>query len=467
MLPPYVLHPLRRLAAGFPAFRSRNYRLYFFGQGVSLIGSWMQNMAISWLCYRLTNSALLLGLLGFLSNLPLMLLTPLTGVLADRWNRHRMMIWIQFSAMLQALVLAVLTLGGWITIWSLITLSTTLGLINAFDAPNRHAFVADLVEDRSDLPNAIAMNSAIFNSARLIGPALAGTLISLMGEGLCFLINSLSFLAVIFGLKAMKITKKNRDKSKSKGSIGSELKQGFQYTFQHRIIKMILIHFALVSMLGTSFNVLLPVVARDVLHGDALLMGFLTGSLGCGAFLAAILLARGHLVLGLDRLIGRSSTLFGCALISLALSRNIPLSLLAMFCVGMGMVAQMIASNTYLQLTVTDDKRARVMAFYLLAFFASMPLGSLLTGFLAQLIGAPTTILLCGLACVLSSFLYLNRLQKTPLPAGQFPQSPPQERGFFSQRIIREYRDCSNQSNLPKRNGPVATVPPSRPDRST
>lgn len=426
MLPPSLLHPVRKLRAGFPALRSRNYRLYFFGQGVSLIGSWMQNMAISWLCYRLTNSALLLGLLGFMTNLPLMLLTPLTGVLADRWNRHRVMIWVQVSAMIQALVLAGLTLTGWITIWQLITLSTVLGLINAVDAPNRHAFVVELVDDRRDLPNAIAMNSAIFNSARLIGPSVAGILVAVIGEGLCFLINAFSFLAVIISLKAMKMKKSKTPAGPGKGSVKKELIEGFRYTFRHRTMRLILIHFALVSMLGTSFIVLLPVIARDILKGDASLLGFLTGAMGCGALVSAIAMARRHQVQGLERLAGHSSTLFGLALITLAISRQAFLSIAAMILVGMGMIAQMVTSNTYLHLVVDDDKRARVMAFYLLAYFASMPLGSLLIGSLAEIIGTPATIFLCGLACLASSGSYFFFLRRSITPDRQLtPNQPP------------------------------------------
>jgi MFS family permease len=412
-------HPL--LQDRFPALKSRNYRLYFAGQGVSLIGSWMQHVAISWLCYRLTDSAFLLGLLGFLANLPLMLLTPLTGVLADRWNRHRMMIWVQVWEMGQALVLAVLTLGGWITIWQLVLLNTVLGVINAIDAPNRHAFVIQLVDDRRDLPNAIAMNSAIFNSARLIGPSVAGLVIAAIGEGLCFLLNAFSFLAVIISLRSMRMNPQKPVHSDQPLHILNEMKQGFLYTFGNRTMRLILIHFALVSMLGTSFSVLLPVMARDVLHGGASTMGFLTGGMGFGAMISALFLARRHQIKGLEKLVGHASILFGLGLIGLALSRHTALSLGIMVLVGMGMVAQMTTSNTYLHLTVEDDKRARVMGFYLLAYFASMPLGSLLTGALAEIIGAPATILLCGLACLISSAFYmkgLQRLAQSPAPAG-------------------------------------------------
>lgn len=371
-------------------------------------------MAVSWLCYRLTRSAFLLGLLGFMSNLPLMLLTPLTGVLADRWNRHRMMIWMQTSAMIQSLLLAALTLMGWISIWPLIALSAVLGLINAIDAPNRHAFVAELVDTRADLPNAIAMNSAIFNSARLIGPSLAGLTIAATGEGICFLLNAASFLAVLISLKTMRLVNSKKAIPIRSGEITKELLQGFRYTVGHMTIRLILIHFALVSMLGTSFNVLLPVMARDVLQGGPSLLGFLTGALGCGALFSAVSLARRQQVHGLERLVGYSSCLFGLALFVLAMSRSIILSIAVMVLVGMGMVAQMITSSTYLQLTVQDDKRARVMAFYLLAFYASMPLGSLITGVLAEMIGAPATIQLCGLACLASSILYFFLLQRLP-----------------------------------------------------
>lgn len=345
-----------------------------------------------------------------------MLLTPLTGVLADRWDRHRVMIWVQFWAMIQAFTLAGLTLAGWITIWQLIALSSLLGFINAIDAPNRHAFVADLVDDRRDLPNAIAMNSAIFNSARLIGPSLAGITIAVIGEGLCFLINAISFVAVIFSLKAMKLPQHTPKGPLRIAEIKKELFLGFRYTFSHRTMRRILIHFALVSMLGTSFSVLLPVIAKDILHGDASTLGFLTGALGCGALISAIALARRHKIQGLDRMVGWFTVLFGMALSALSLSRNIPLSIFIMVLIGMGMVAQMTTSNTYLHMTVDDDKRARVMAFYLLAYFASMPLGSLVTGALAEIIGAPKTIFFCGMACLISSMAYLSATQSEARP---------------------------------------------------
>ncbi len=390
------------------AFRSRNYRLYFFGQGVSLIGTWMQNVALSWLVYRLTQSAFMLGVVGFITQTPMMILTPLTGVLADRWNRYRMMIFTQVSMMILALILAILVLTQWIAIWQIIVIGSCFGVVNALDAPTRHSFIVQLVDNREDLSNAIALNSAMFNSARLIGPSVAGLLIALTGEGVCFLLNALSFLAVILALLAMKITTQDHI-SPVKTGILQELKEGFIYTFGSRPIRLTLLHYAFVALLGMSFTVLLPILATEILHGGPSSLGFLMGAMGVGALLSSILMAARKDTGELWRITAASSTVFGLGLIALSRSHSFMLSLILMVIIGFGMVTIMTASNTYLQTNVEDSKRARVMAFYLLCFFGTMPFGNLITGTIAHSIGVPTTILLAGIFSLVGSLVFTLR----------------------------------------------------------
>lgn len=390
------------------ALRSRNYRLYFLGQGVSLIGTWMQNVALSWLVYRLTQSAFMLGIIAFISQIPMMVLTPLAGVLADRWNRHRLMIFTQTSMMILALILALLVFTHWIAMWQLITIGVGFGITNALDAPARQSFVVQLVDNREDLSNAIALNSAMFNGARLIGPSVAGLLIAWVGEGVCFLFNSLSFLAVIFALLAMKIAPHNTESQLRTGII-NELKEGFSYTFSSKPIRLIIIHYALVSLLGMSFTVLLPILANEILHGGARGLGFLLAAMGVGALFSSIIMAARKDTAGLWKMAAMSSSIFGLGLIVLSWSQNFVISLFLMIVTGFGMVNIMTASNTYLQTNIDDRKRARVMAFYLLAFFGTMPIGNLISGTIAKFIGVPTTILLAGICSLIASFFFIMR----------------------------------------------------------
>lgn len=387
------------------AFRSRNYRLYFLGQGVSLVGSWMHTVALSWLVYRLTGSAFMLGLVGFIMQTPIMILTPLTGVLADRWNRYRMMIVVQVVEMVLALVLAILVLFDWVVMWQVIVVGVCFGVVTAIDAPVRHSFVVELVDDRKDLSNAIAMNSAMFNSARLIGPAVAGLLISWTGEGVCFLVNALSFLAVIFALLAMEVKNQNAVVPE-RSSIFQELQEGFFYTFRSVPIRMALLHFAFVALLGMSFTVLLPILATDVLKGGSEGLGFLMGAMGIGALIGSIWMAARKETVGLWKIAAVSSTIFGCGLIALSLSRTFLVSLILMVITGFGMITIMTATNTYLQTNIEDGKRARVMAFYLLAFFGTVPFGNLVTGTVAQALGVPNTLLLAGCFSLIGSWVY-------------------------------------------------------------
>jgi MFS family permease len=392
----------------FRALSHRNYRLFFGGQGISLIGTWMQQIAMSWLVYRLTDSVLLLGVVGFTSRIPTFLLASLAGVLADRWNRHRVLVITQTLSMIQAMILAILVLTGAIAVWHIIFLSLSLGLINALDIPTRQSFVVDMIEKREDLGNAIALNSSIVNGARLIGPSVAGILIATLGEGMCFLLNGLSFIAVIFALLAMKITPKKREAQSSKVFQG--LKEGFSYAFGFAPIRSVLLLLGLVSLMGMPFTVLMPIFAEKILHGGPQALGFLSGATGVGAIAGSIYLASRKSVLGLGRIIVISSNLFGIGLIGFSLSRLFWLSLLMMLLTGFGMMVEMASSNTVLQTIVEEDKRGRIMGFYTMAFMGMVPFGSLLAGTLANNIGAPNTVMIGGVACILGSVLFAKKL---------------------------------------------------------
>jgi MFS family permease len=392
----------------FRALRYRNYRLYFFGQGISLIGTWLTRVATGWLVYRLTDSAFLLGVVGFSGQIPIFLLSPLSGVLADRWNRHRLLVTSQSLSMLQSLMLAVLVLSSVIQVWQIILLSIFQGLINAFDIPTRQAFVVQMVEKREDVANAIALNSSMFNSARLIGPSIAGVLIASVGEGICFLIDGISYIAVIISLLLMRIPEQVLEDRVKK--IFGGLKEGFRYAFGFPPIRSILLLLGLVSVLGFPYTVLLPVFARDILKGGANTLGFLTGATGVGALTGAIYLASRKSVVGLGRIITMAGTLFALSLIVFSLSRTIWLSLILMYLTGFSMMVQMASANTILQTIVDDDKRGRVMSFYSMAFIGMAPFGSLLAGAVASEIGAPYTVMIGGMLCLIGPAVFAGRL---------------------------------------------------------
>jgi len=392
----------------FRALHHRNYRLFFGGQGVSLIGTWMQQIAMSWLVYRMTQSAFLLGVIGFLGQIPAFLLSPFAGVLIDRWNRHRILVGTQSLAMIQAFILAFLTLTGTIAIWHIIILALSLGFVNAFDMPTRQAFVVEMVETGEDLGNAIALNSFLFNGARLLGPSIGGILISLLGEGVCFLLNGISFIAVIAALLAMKMTKREiRSKS---SHVLQGIKEGFTYAFGFPPIRSLLLLLGLVSLAAMPYTVLMPVFAKNILHGGPHTLGFLLGASGVGALVGAVYLASRKSVLGLGRLIVIALNIFGIGLIAFSVSRVLSLSLLLLAFTGFGMMVQMASTNTVLQTIVEEDKRGRVMSLYTMAFMGMVPFGSLLAGTLASKIGAPGTIMISGLACILGSILFARKL---------------------------------------------------------
>lgn len=404
--------PKISIADRFPAFRAlkhRNFRLYFGGQGLSVIGTWIQRIALTWLVYRLTHSALLLGVVGFSGQIPLLIITPFAGVFADRFNRHKILVYVQSMAMIQAFVLAVLVLFNWIQVWEIIVLSLILGTIDAVDMPTRQSFMVEMVgNDRESLGNAIAMNSSMVNTARLVGPAIAGILIAAFGEGWCFLLNAISYIAVIISLLKMDIVPRVIP-SKKKETF-KELKEGFQYAFGFPPIKAILLLLALVSFMGTPIRILAPVFVNNFFKGGADLFGFIMGASGLGALCGALYLMNRKSVLGLGKLIAYAAAAFALGLIAFALSHVLILSIIFIFVTGLGMMIQLAGSNTLLQTITDDDKRGRVMSLYAMAFRGMAPLGSLLAGVAAGLIGAPMTLVIGGIICLSGSVYFLVHL---------------------------------------------------------
>lgn len=383
------------------ALAYRNYRLFFGGQSISLIGTWMTRLATSWLVYRLTHSAWLLGVVGFSGQIPAFLLAPFAGVWVDRLDRHRTLIVTQVLSMVQSLALAALALPGIITVREIILLSLFQGMINAFDMPARQAFVVQMIENREDLGNAIALNSSMVNAARLIGPSIAGLVIAAVGEGYCFLLDGLSYVAVIISLLLMRITPLSQPAIKK--AVLHDLREGWSYVTHSVPIRSVLLLLALVSLMGMPYTVLMPIFAGSVLHGGPHTLGFLMGAAGVGALISALLLASRRSVLGLGRIIPISAALFGAGLIAVSASRVLWLSMLMMVVAGGGMMQQMAASNTILQTVVDDDKRGRVMSFYLMAFMGMAPIGSLIAGSAAARFGAPHTLLVGGVICILGA----------------------------------------------------------------
>jgi MFS family permease len=390
------------------ALAYRNYRLFFGGQSLSLIGTWMQQIAMSWLVYRMTNSVFLLGLVGFTGQFPTVIFGSFAGVYADRLNRRNLLIATQAISMVQAFGLAFLTLTGLVAVWHLIALSIMLGIVNAFDVPARQSFVIDMVEDKNDLSNAIALNSFMFNGARLVGPSIAGILIAYVGEGVCFLLNGMSFFFIILALLAMRATQKVRQQNSN--AILQELKDGFQYVAGFAPIRYIIILLGLISFLNMPCVVLMPVFARDILHGGSHTLGFLMGATGIGALAGALYLASRKSVIGLGRLIVSSTCVFGCGMIAFSFSRYLPLSLCLMLVTGFGMIVCMASCNTIVQTIVDEDKRGRVMSFYAIAFIGMAPLGSLIGGIIAHKIGAPLTLALCGGLSIGGAIFFYRRL---------------------------------------------------------
>ncbi len=359
---------------------------------------------MSWLVYSLTNSAFLLGVVAFSGLICNFIGAPFAGVLVDRWNRHRILLVTQALAMVQALILATVVLTGQAAVWNLVILSMALGTINAFDMPTRQSFVVEMVEHREDLGNAIALNSSLFNGTRLIGPAIAGILVATIGEGLCFLVNGLSFIAVIACLLAMTLTPV--EAAVPHPDFFKGLKEGISHSFGFAPIRYIILLLTYSSLVAMPYAVLLPVYARDVLHGGASTLGFLTTGIGIGALVGAIYLASRKNVLGLGKIIIVAAFLFGMGLILSSFTDVLWLTLLTMALTGFGMVSMMAASNTFLQTIADDDKRGRVMSLYVMAFMGLSPFGSLLYGGLANIIGAPLTYLIGGALSIIGAAVF-------------------------------------------------------------
>jgi len=381
----------------FRALRNRNYRLFYAGQGISLIGTWLQRTTMGWFIYRLTGSVFLLGLIGFVSSIPSLFVNPFAGAIADKYNRHRIIIITQFMFMIQATTLAILVLTNTVQVWHVICLNLFLGLTEGLDSPIRQSFVVDMIEDKRDISNAIALNSALFNSARLIGPSVAGVLIVYFSEGLCFLINGLSYIAVISSLLVMKI--KPREVIVQSEPVLSRLKEGYKYAFQSVPIRYFISSIAVFSLFGMSYTTLLPVVAKDILHGDSRTMGFMMSTAGIGALLGAFHLASRKSMKGMGNKVVFGGISVSIGLTVLALSRYFPLSLGVMLFLGLGFMMQMATTNTMLQNIVEDDKRGRVMSMYIMAGQGIAPIGSLLVGTISSRIGVTTTIICSGVIC--------------------------------------------------------------------
>jgi MFS family permease len=396
-----------RLKSSLRALRYRNYRLFFAGQLTSLVGTWMQTVAQSWLVYRLTGSAALLGLVGFASQFPVLILAPIGGAVADTYPRRRLMLAIQTSAMLLAFPLAALTLLNRIQVWHVVVLAVLLGVVNAFDIPVRQSFIAEMVE-REDLINAIALNSTMVNGARVIGPAIAGVLVSLVGEGWCFLINGLSYLAVIIGL--LFITTGKQAPHVNHVSHAQTILEGFRFVLSTQPVRTLLVLLGVVSFMGMPYSVLMPIFADNILKGGASGLGILMGFSGLGALMGAIALASRQGVRGLGTWVMFACGGFGVSLILFSMSRLFWLSTLLILPVGFSMMVQLASSNTLIQSMVPDRLRGRVMAVYSMMFMGMAPFGALFAGVLAKNVGAPITVAIGGAVCIVGALVFRSQL---------------------------------------------------------
>ena len=403
-----------RAAAIFSALKHRNFQLFFGGQIISLVGTWMQTVAEAWLVYRLTGSSALLGVLGFVSQIPIFLLSPLAGLAADRWPRHRVVIATQVSSMLLAFTLAALTLSGRIRVWEIIGLATLLGTVNAFDVPARQSFLIEMV-GREDMLNAIALNSSMYNGARVAGPAIAGILVAMVGEGWCFLLNGLSYLAVIAGLLMMRLPKLQ---TMHDGTAPLEkLREGFRFVRHTKPIRALLVLLALVSFMALPFSVLMPVFAGRILGGGASAYGWLMGMVGVGAMFGALAIAMRQQLRGLGNVVAYSATGLGVSLVLFSASRWYGVSLAALVLAGFTMMMQFTATNTLIQAMVPDQLRGRVMSIYTMMFLGMMPIGSLFAGTIAEHVGAPITVGLGGVASFIGGLIFVRKWPAMRAPA--------------------------------------------------
>src|ERR1039457_264975 len=406
--PPIGGMPARagRLPITLRALRHRNFQLFFGGQLISLVGTWMQSLAQAGLVYQMTHSSLLLGVVGFPSQIPIFLLSPVGGTVADRYNRHRVVIATQTTSMILAAILALFTLAHWLTVWELITLASLLGVVNAFDIPARQAFLVEMV-GREDLMNAIALNSSMFNGARVVGPAIAGILVASIGEGWCFFANAVSFIAVIAGLLMMKIPPRKHEQH---ARMVEHIVEGFQFAQRTAPVRNLLYLVGLISLAGVPYTVLMPVFADRILHGGAWGLGLLMGSTGVGAVLGALTLASRTGVKGLGRLAAYTAAGFGTSLIIFAFSRNFIFSLVILIPTGFTLMTQMACANTLIQSMVPDRLRGRMMSLYSMMFVGMAPVGALMGGAVADWIGAPWAVAIGGIACVCAALMFYLKL---------------------------------------------------------
>ncbi len=395
----------------------RNFRLFFLGQGISLIGTWMQQIAMSWVVFQLTGSSFQLGLVFFCGQIPALFLSPLAGVLIDRWNRRRLLLLTQSLAMIQAFTLAALDMTGTIAVWQILPLSVFLGVVNTFDITGRQAFLSEMVTDRNDLSNAIALNSSLMNIARLLGPSLAGLLLAETSASVCFLVNGISYFSVLLALLAMRITP-HITRHKGTGLL-EELREGFFYAFHFLPIRVILLVCCMASMVGSSYNVILPEYSVQILHGNARTLGMLSSAAGLGALGGALFLATRNSVIGLGKWIGIGLVMMGIGFIAFAWATQFWMAFTALTVIGFGLIMQMAASTTLLQTIVEEDKRGRVMSFFTMAFLGMAPFGSLLAGYVAKTLGIATIFIMNGCVCLVGAlvfFILLPRLRKLIRP---------------------------------------------------
>ncbi|PYR70081.1 MAG: MFS transporter [Acidobacteria bacterium] len=391
------------------ALQHRNFRLFFGGQSISLVGTWITRVATSWLVYRLTGSELLLGIAGFAGQIPTLIITPFAGVLVDRHDRRRILLITQVASLLQSALLAALTFTNVITVTQIIWLQVIQGVINSFDTPARQAFVSEMVEDRRDLPNAIALNSSMVNGTRIIGPSIGGLLIAGFGEAWCFTVDAISYIAVIASIVAMRVPPRARHEA-AEMHLLDELHHGWKYVLHSIPIRSALLLVAIVSMAGTPYTVLMPAIAAQVLHGGPNTLGLLMTATGVGALAGALYLAQRESVLGLGRIIMWASIVFGIGLVIFSLTTSLWFAFLMLAIAGCGFMIHLAATNTVLQTIVEERLRGRVMSFYTMAFFGTVPIGSLLGGILADRFGAMRTVMVTGIVCLAGSAWFAYKL---------------------------------------------------------
>ena len=391
------------------ALRHRNFRLFFIGQGVSLIGTGLTSFATVWMVYRLTHSGLLLGLVAFFGQAPAAVIAPLAGVLVDRWDRHRVIIATQIAAMLQSAALAVFALTGHMTVWHLMVLGAVQAVINGFDVPARQSFLRELVEDRADLPNAIALNSSMFNCARMIGPVIAAALVTWVGEGYCFAIDAFSYLAVVTSLLAVRVAKRP---PRPRRHVWIEMKEGWHYVVGHPLVRAVLLLVSISSLLGGAYGALLPLIAHLAKN-----LGILMAGSGLGALSGALYLANRRSVVGLGTVIARSVIVLGGSMIALRVAPGVWLATAVMFVMGAAIMIQMASSNTILQTVVDPDRIGRVMSLYTMTLFTFVPLGALLLGTFADRIGVLDTFSVAGVVTITAGLVFMRALPKIRIVA--------------------------------------------------